>query len=127
MQRTFCGLLRPSLELLSVQTSADLGFGEIQHTDRMSKRSLNLKQGASDEFAGHTLDTVDAAAAQAALCKLKQLTSMFAICEGSAVHLNMLEIILLLFSMSSYCKPSKSVNCFYLFKHFIATSTVEQR
>ena len=74
-QRTLCSLLRPSLELLSVQTSANRCLGELEYTGHTS---FTVKNNGS---VGYRLDTLDAASAQSASCKLKQLTSMCHICE----------------------------------------------
>jgi len=79
-QRTLCDLLHSSLELLSAQTSADVGFGELEHQGSILKMKSS-STGNSHSSAGRRLNTLDTASAQLVSRKLKQLTSMFCVFE----------------------------------------------
>jgi len=81
-QRTLCDLLRPSLEILSVRTSANTCVGDLKHDGhRMTKKNMIAKPSLSVNSVGHRLDALDTESAQLASRKLKLLTSMFHICD----------------------------------------------
>jgi len=77
VQRTLCDLFRPSLKLLLVET----GRGELECADRITNKTSNVKPHLRVKNGGSARHTVNAASAQLAKRQLKQLTSVFCVCE----------------------------------------------
>jgi len=91
-QRTLCDLLRPSLEILSVQTSSDTGLGELQCPGHATTdKNVNAKRNVTVVYSS---STVDNASAQAASRKLKQLSSMLCVLEYYSTARIRLELLI---------------------------------
>lgn len=79
-QRMLCDLLRPSLEILSENGS----LKRMEYPDPVIKKTLTAKPASTVKdrcSARRRLDALDTASAKLASCKLKQLSSLFSICE----------------------------------------------